>query len=58
MARRIKIMLQGLEYTTPEVPKYVRGRELMRRDQIWSRDTTYLQWNWNTDPEEGFVWHE
>jgi len=58
MARRIKIMLQGLEYLTPEVPKYVRGRDLMKRDQIWSRDTTYLQWDWNTDPAQGFVWHE
>jgi hypothetical protein len=58
MARRIKIMLQGLEYLTPEVPKYVRGRDLMKRDQVWSRDTTYLQWDWNTDPAQGFVWHE
>jgi hypothetical protein len=58
MARRIKIMLQGLEYLTPEVPKYVRGRDLMKRDQVWSRDTTYLQWDWNTDPTQGFVWHE
>jgi hypothetical protein len=58
MARRIKIMLQGLEYLTPEVPKYIRGRDLMKRDQVWSRDTTYLQWDWNTDPAQGFVWHE
>lgn len=58
MARQIKIMLQGLEYVTPDVPKQIRGRDLMKRDQIWNRDTTYLQWNWNTDPEQGFVWHE
>jgi len=58
MARQIKIMLQGLEYVTPDVPKQIRGRDLMKRDQVWSRDTTYLQWDWNTDPAQGFVWHE
>lgn len=57
MARRIKVMVQGLEYVTPEVPKHIRGRELMRRDQVWTRDTTYLQWDWNTDPSKGFVWY-
>lgn len=58
MARQIKIMVQGLEYVTPDVPKQIRGRDLMKRDQVWNRDTTYLQWDWNTDPSQGFVWHE
>ena len=58
MARQIKIMVQGLEYVTPDVPKQIRGRDLMKRDQVWNRDTTYLQWDWNTDPTQGFVWHE
>ena len=58
MARQIKIMVQGIEYVTPDVPKTIRGRELMRRDQVWSRDTTYMQWDWNTDPESGFLWYE
>jgi hypothetical protein len=58
MARQIKIMVQGLEYVTPDVPKQIRGRDLMKRDQIWSRDTTYLQWDWNTDPTQGYVWHD
>lgn len=58
MARQIKIMLQGLEYVTPDVPKQIRGRDLMKREQVWNRDTTYLQWDWNTDPSEGFVWYE
>ena len=58
MARQIKVMVQGIEYVTPDVPKTIRGRELMRRDQVWSRDTTYLQWEWNTDPDTGFLWYE
>lgn len=50
--------IQGLTYVEPDRPplKEIRGYGLPKRQQVWTRDTTYEQWNWNTDPEEGEVW--
>lgn len=51
---------EGLIYHTPEVPliKYIRGSELKRKDQVWTRHTEYLQWDWNDNPKNGAVWWE
>lgn len=58
MSSKTPIIVQGLEYYEPERPplKDIRGYGLPKRQQVWSRDTTYEKWSWNTDPEEGEVW--
>lgn len=52
--------IQGLTYVEPDRPplKEIRGYGLPKFKQVWERDTTYEQWSWNTDPEEGEVWTE
>ena len=56
----IRSSIQGIDYVTPPVPDMykIRGFELPTEDQIWFRDETYLQWDWNTDVKEGVLWHQ
>lgn len=56
----IKSNIQGIPYETPPVPDMwkIRGFELPKEDQVWYRDTTYEQWDWNTDPKQGVLWHQ
>jgi len=50
--------LQGIVYKTPPVPKLstIRNSKKKPKDQIWERDLSYLQWDWNTDPSKGRLW--
>ena len=48
----------GSVYTTPNIPKYIRGQELKKKDQVWIRHTEYEQWSWNDDPKNGALWWE
>lgn len=52
------MIIQGLEYTLPKRPPLseIRGYGLPKRRQVWTRDTTYEQWDWNMDEEEGPLW--
>lgn len=52
--------IQGLKYTFPKRPplKDIRNYGLPRKLQVWSRNTEYEQWSWNTDPEEGELWYD
>lgn len=57
------ILVQGEKYYQPEIPKHteIRGYHLPIKDQVWYRDTTYEQWNWNTidDEKKGLVhWYK
>jgi hypothetical protein len=49
---------ENLIYTTPEIPKKIRGQKLKPVDQVWTRHTEYEQWGWNDDPKNGTVWWE
>lgn len=52
--------IQGLDYVEPKRPplKDIKGYGLPKTQQVWSRDTTHQQWQWNTDPEEGDMWYD
>jgi hypothetical protein len=58
--KTIKLVVQHLDYETPPVPPHekIRGHHLPKHDQVWYRDTTYEQWDWNTDPKAGVLWHQ
>jgi len=48
----------GSVYTTPTIPKYIRGQELKKKDQVWKRHTEYEAWTWNDDIKNGVLWWE
>lgn len=52
------IEIQGLLYNTGICPplESIRGYELPVKDQVWFRDLTYEQWDWNVDPKKGPLW--
>lgn len=59
MAKKGRVLdIQGLEYQEPSMPlkKDIRFSDLPKNKQMWERHTEYLEWDWNTDPEEGDVW--
>jgi hypothetical protein len=58
MATQSISLWNGLKYITPDKPKYIRGSELKKKDQVWTRHTEYEQWGWNDDPKRGVVWWE
>lgn len=58
MAKQQINLYNGLVYTTPDIPKQIRGQELKKKDQVWMRHEEYLQWQWNDDPKKGKVWWE
>lgn len=50
--------LQGLVYTCPPLPdpSTIRGYNLPRSEQIWTRRTEYEDFEWNVNPKEGKLW--
>lgn len=50
---------EGLFYTPPPQPKIkdIRGSHLKTKDQIWYRDETYKNFDWNDEPKNGDVWY-
>jgi hypothetical protein len=48
---------EGLIYTTPLLTKFIRGRRLKSKDQIWRRHEEYLQWDWSENIKEGTAWY-
>lgn len=42
--------VQGMVYTCPPVPaiRNIRNSKTPKKDQVWVRDLTYQQWEWNT----------
>lgn len=56
----IRKMVQGIQYETPPIPDYsqIRGSHLPKEDQVWYRDEAYMEWDWNTDPKLGHIWHQ
>ncbi len=60
-----EFMVQGLLYETTPVPlmSTIRNSHKAKKDQVWERDLTYLQWDWNMSPEDEDghkvpLWHE
>ena len=55
----ININVQGLWLNCPPIPPLdkIRGSHLPQEDQVWYRDTSYEDWDWNTDPKKDVVWH-
>lgn len=53
VGKPIRINVQGLIYETPPVPELntIRNHHVQKKDQVWERDLSYLQWEWNIDPE-------
>lgn len=51
---------EELYYETPEIPllKNIRGYNLKKKDQVWTRHEEYEAWNWNDNPKNGSVWWE
>lgn len=52
------IEVQGMQYVTPSPPPrlLIRGSNISKRDQVWSRDESYLQWDWTVDEKNGIHW--
>lgn len=60
MAKEGRILnIQGVEYHEPPMPpkKQIRFSNLKRSEQYWRRHEEYLDWDWNTDPNEGELWY-
>lgn len=53
-------IVQGIPYQTPPVPalKTIRGYNLKKADQVWSRREEDQQWHWNIDPKQGPIWSD
>jgi len=50
-AETIQIQIQGLTYETPPIPPLNKIRKSSKKphDQIYFRDTTYEEWDWDAD---------
>lgn len=49
-----EILIQGLTYTTPNVPlkSEIRNSHKRKADQIWERNLEYEKWDWNMSPTD------
>lgn len=56
MAVQVIDLWKGTQYTTPEIPKKIRGQKLKTQDQIYTRNMEYLKWSWNDEPKNGACW--
>lgn len=56
----IEVEVQGLKYQCPPLPKpnSIRRSSKKQEDQVWHRNLTYEQWDWNIDPKEGDLWYD
>lgn len=54
VSEQIVIEVQGLQYTCPPTPKLstIRRSSKKTEDQIYFRDTTYEQWDWDASQNE------